>query len=41
MSQADSGLWIGLRKEGVKRSHIQPGCLEQKWAEPQTIDYRY
>lgn len=41
MSQHDSELLIGLRKEGVKRSHIQAGCLEQKWAELQTIDYRF
>lgn len=41
MSQDDSGLVSGRRKEGVRRSHVPAGFLEQKWAEPQTIDYRY
>lgn len=40
--QGDSRLLSGLlRKEGVRRSHVPAGCLEQKRAEPQTIDYRY
>lgn len=39
--QGDSGLLSGLRKEGVRRSHVPAGCLEQKRAEPQTIDYSY
>lgn len=41
MSQGDSVSLSGLRKEGVRRSHVLAGCLEQKWAELQTIDYRY